>query len=148
EPRRVRILSLELMEAHGSRLVFRVRCSKGTYVRTLVEDIAKAAGTVAHTAALHREKVGDFDPSDMMTMAEAETLAAGGPEPLRARLLPIDRALTGLGECSIDADAARRFEGGQAVTAPVQGAGGGQVRVYEAPGRFLGIGELGPGGIL
>ncbi|HEX6259844.1 MAG TPA: tRNA pseudouridine(55) synthase TruB, partial [Woeseiaceae bacterium] len=60
ESRRIRVYEMQLLEVHGKRLVFRVRCSKGTYVRTLVEDMAKAAGTVAHTAALHREAVGEF----------------------------------------------------------------------------------------
>ena len=61
-PRPIHIAEIALLEVHGKRLVFRVRCSKGTYVRTLVEDIAKAAGTVAHTAFLHRERVGGFEP--------------------------------------------------------------------------------------
>ncbi len=60
DARPIRIDEIDLLEASGTRLVFRVHCSKGTYVRTLVEDIAKAAGTVAHTARLHRETVGDF----------------------------------------------------------------------------------------
>ena len=58
EPRPIRVKEIELLEIAGQRLVFRVRCSKGTYVRTLVEDIAREAGTVAHTARLHRETVG------------------------------------------------------------------------------------------
>ena len=55
EPRPITIHDIELLELAGSRLVFRVSCSKGTYVRTLVEDIASRAGTVAHTASFHRE---------------------------------------------------------------------------------------------
>jgi len=54
EARRIRIDEISLLEISGTRLVLRVKCSKGTYIRTLVEDIARAAGTVAHTARLHR----------------------------------------------------------------------------------------------
>ena len=76
--RPVTIHDIVLLEAHDRRLVFRVRCSKGTYVRTLVEDIASAAGTVAYTASLHRESVGDFAAADMLSLADAERLASIG----------------------------------------------------------------------
>ena len=150
QPRRVRIASLVLLEAHGSRLVFRVRCSKGTYVRTLVEDLARAAGTVGHTAALHREAVAGFEPGEMADMAAAERLAAGGPEAVRAGLVPADRALPHLPERRLAGDAARRFAGGQAVVAPggETAAPGAPVRVYEDGRGFLGIGEAMAGGLL
>ena len=64
--RKVRINSIDLLESAGTRLVFRVHCSKGTYVRSLVEDIAETVGSVAHTAKLHRESVGDFRADDML----------------------------------------------------------------------------------
>jgi tRNA pseudouridine55 synthase len=139
EPRPIRIDSIELLEAHGSRLVIRVCCSKGTYVRTLVEDIAAAVGTVAHTANLHRESVGNFRKDDMLDLAGAEELAAAGPEALRRRLMPADEALAGWPECTIAAEDVSRFGGGQVVAAPAGPEG--QVRVYGAAGQFLGIGE-------
>ena len=92
DPRPVTIHEIDLLEARGRRLVFRVRCSKGTYVRTLVEDIARAAGTVAHTAKLHREAVGSFSSESMLDLASAERAADDGPEGLRKRLLPADEA--------------------------------------------------------
>lgn len=150
EPRKVRIHELRLLEIQGRRLVFRVRCSKGTYVRTLVEDLARAAGTLAHTAALHRETVADFDPADMLEMRYAEELAADGPGPLRRRLLPADTALKDLPARSIAAGAAERFVGGQAVAvdAADTDAPGREVRVYEEGERFLGIGETAGGGVV
>jgi len=75
EARNIRIHDIKLIEASGRRLVFRVHCSKGTYVRTLVEDIARVAGTVAHTANLHRESVGNFRAEDMMDLPSAELVA-------------------------------------------------------------------------
>lgn len=150
ETRRIRIHELRLLEVAGRRLVFRVRCSKGTYVRTLVEDLAKAAGTLAYTAALHRETVADFDPADMLEMRYAEELAADGPGPLRRRLLPADAALGRLPARRIGAGAVSRFVGGQAVAmdAPETDAPGREVRVYEDEDRFLGIGETAGGGIV
>ena len=138
--RTVQVHELVLLERHGSRLVFRVRCSKGTYVRTLVEDMAAAAGTVAYTAALHREAVGDFRAQDMLDLADAERIAEQGPEVLEARLLPPDRVLSGWPVCRLSPEEARRFAAGQAVA--IDDAGTGSVRVYGEDKRFLGIGEL------
>ena len=150
EARKIRIHEMRLLEAHGGRLVFRVRCSKGTYVRTLVEDIAKEGGTLAYTAALHRETVGDFNARDMLDLATAEEIAAAGPEALRERLMPADRALQRWPERRIGTDAARRFIDGQAVALQDtdRGAATGRVRVYAAADGFLGVGELTDDGML
>src|SRR5210317_1771580 len=115
EPRKVRVDNIRLLEAAGSRLVFRVTCSKGTYVRTLVEDIAARAGTVAHTVRLHRESVGDFRSEDMVELATVEARAEEDREGLRASLLPVDAALQGFRAVSLVEADADRFCGGQAV---------------------------------
>lgn len=150
-PRGVRIHDIALLEISGRRLVFRVHCSKGTYIRTLVEDIARAAGTVAHTASLHRESVGDFRAEDMVDMRLAEEVAANGPEALRRQLLPADVALASWPEQCLDEAAAGRFSAGQAVPAAT-GEGPletGFVRVYTScPKEFLGVGELGIDGMI
>jgi len=138
-PRTVVVRDLALAEARNSRLVFRVRCSKGTYVRTLVEDIARTAGTVAHTAALHRESVGDFRPRDMLDLVDVARLAAEGPEVLQSRLVPADRALSGLAATEVTAPEADRFLNGQRLEG--EPAGAGLVRVYGPRARFLGIAE-------
>jgi tRNA pseudouridine55 synthase len=144
EPRPIRIDEISLLEAGASRLVFRVSCSKGTYIRTLVEDIAKSAGTVAHTTRLHRETVGGFRAEDMLDMSGAEQAAEEGPAVLRSRLLPADTALTGWLECELTELDGQRFCGGQAVTCSIEGDG--LVKVYGPARRFLGIGEIVAGG--
>lgn len=138
--RPVHISELALLEARGPRLVFRVRCSKGTYVRTLVEDIARKAGTIAHTANLHRETVGSFRAEDMLDLAAAKKLAESEVSALREALLPVDTALSAWPEVRLDATQASEFTGGRAIAA-VAKAEPGLVRVYGASGRFLGIGE-------
>ena len=140
EPRPLTIHQMELLEAAGTRLVFRVRCSKGTYVRTLVEDIARRAGTVAHTARLHRESVGDFDAADMLDLETVQSLAEPGPEELRNRLLAPDEALSYMPAVRVDIDAGARFSGGQAVAAGTTAVG--LARVYDERQHFLGVGEL------
>jgi tRNA pseudouridine55 synthase len=142
EARPVRIRSIELIESSGSRLMFRVHCSKGTYVRSLVEDIAKAAGTVAHTSALHRETVGNFRAADMLDLPGAEKAAHAGGNELRNYLLPADSALSDWPEAQIEHQEAERFCAGQRVrvNSPA-GAEPNLVRVYGDERRFLGIGE-------
>jgi tRNA pseudouridine55 synthase len=141
QPRPLTIHDIRLLEVAGTRLVFRVHCSKGTYVRTLVEDIAKRAGTVAHTIRLHRESVADFNAADMLDLDTVESLAEAGPEALRDRLLAPDVALMHLPAVHVDAQAGERFSGGQAVAA-TGAIGIGMARVYSENQQFLGVGEL------
>ena len=147
EPRPIRIDEIKLLEMAGTRLVFWVHCSKGTYVRTLVEDIAKKAGTVAHTARLHRESVGDFRADEMLDLTGLEEVAASGSEGLKARLLPPDSALEGLAAVELDTEGSDRFTVGQVNSLSVP-ATAGLVRVYGGANEFLGVGELSDDGQL
>ena len=147
EPRPIRIDEIALLEFAGTRLVFRVRCSKGTYVRSLVEDIAKTGGTVAHTARLHRETVGLFRADDMLDLSGVEEVAKLGLSALRERLLPPDSALATLPAISLDADRSHRFTAGQAIPVGDKGKTG-LVRVYSGNDVFMGVGELSDDGQL
>ena len=147
KPRLIQIYRIELLEQVGARLVFRVRCSKGTYIRVLAEDIAKKAGTIAYTERLHRETVGDFKINHMLDMTVIEALAAKGIDSLRSKLLPADIALPNMLKVSIKADNALRFCGGQAVRIQTDGREG-LAKVYELGQQFLGVGELSKEGIL
>lgn len=147
EPRAITLHSIHLLEVAGSRLVFRVCCSKGTYVRTLVEDMARRAGTLAHTSHLHRETVAHFKSEDMLDLAAVESLAQTGRSAVRECLLAPDAALAGLPPVSLDEGAAVRFTSGQAVR--LGGTGGtGLARVYGAAQQFLGVGDLADDGQL
>jgi tRNA pseudouridine55 synthase len=143
EPRPIRIDEIELLEFAGTRLVFRVKCSKGTYIRSLVEDIAAQAGTVAHTARLHREAVGGFEADAMLEMNAAQALVDDGPDGLRAQLLPADIALVTLPEVVVDEAAVTAFRLGQEIDA-ANGATQGLARVYGPGGAedFVGVGEF------
>ena len=147
EPRPIRIDQIQLLEVAGSRLVFRVACSKGTYVRTLVEDIARQAGTVAHTVRLHRETVAGFRPEAMIDLETVKTLAEEDIEGLRGALLRPDEALTAMPAVVIEAADGPRFSGGQALQVGA-GAHEGLVRVYGPGETFLGVGELTGDGML
>lgn len=87
--RPIRILGLQLISFDQQQIVFDVHCSKGTYVRTLGEDIAKALGTVGHLTALHRTQTGSLMGDDMLTLEQIE-------EQLDDCLQPLDIAITHL----------------------------------------------------
>ena len=144
EARPITIHEIALLEIRGHRLVFRVRCSKGTYVRTLVEDIARRAGTVAHTAHLHRESVRPFEAAAMVDLAVLERLAEADRGELQAALLPVDAGLQAWPQVLLSAEETDAFTMGQSIA---KAAGEpGLVRVYGPQNRFLGIGDIGKDG--
>jgi tRNA pseudouridine55 synthase len=116
-------------------------------VRTLVEDIAARAGTLAHTANLHRESVGDFASGDMLEMGAIEAIAERGDAALRGRLLPPDAALDAMPALELDATNAAKFSAGQEILLPGASSTG-LVRVYERGEIFRGVGELASDGCL
>jgi tRNA pseudouridine55 synthase len=146
KPRPIRIDAIELLEIAGTRLVFTVHCSKGTYIRTLVEDIAAKAGTVAHTVRLHRESVAEFQADDMIELSRVEAAAEESRAALRDSLLPPDAALQALPAIALDVAGGQRFTAGQSVSAVRYVAVSGLARVYGGAGEFLGVGELSDGG--
>ncbi|MGB1580547.1 MAG: tRNA pseudouridine(55) synthase TruB, partial [Nevskiales bacterium] len=80
--RRINIYDLQLLSAQADELVMSVRCSKGTYIRTLVEDIAQALGTVGHVAALRHTAVGAFTGEQMIDLPNLHALAEAGVDAL------------------------------------------------------------------
>ena len=96
-----------------------VRCSKGTYVRTLAEDIAAALGTVGHLAALRRTASGGFRVEEAITLQALEEMSL---EQRRRRLLPLDGLLASLPRADLDPTAETRFRKGQAL--PFEGPEG------------------------
>jgi tRNA pseudouridine55 synthase len=140
KPRPVEIHRLELERCADGVMALEVECSKGTYIRSLVEDIAAAAGTLAHVTALRRLGAGPFRSPVMHTLAALETLAAAGQAALDDLLLPPDRALERWDSVHLDTLAAGRLLQGREVA--VTGQRAGLVRVYRGAQVFLGVGEL------
>lgn len=135
-PREIEIFTLEPVSQGAGQVELDVLCSKGTYVRTLAEDIARALGTCGHVAALRRTWVEPFEREPMQTL-EAVTLAAGQAA---VTLLPPDRPLEHLPAASLEPWQADRIGHGQAVVL-VRSPPPGRVRLYGAGRRFLGLGE-------
>lgn len=139
--RQIWIHELVVEQFDASRPVLRVRCSKGTYVRTLAEDIARQAGTVAHVAELRRLAVTPFRESAMHTLEELETEASSpAGAQLDALLLPVDAAIEAWPALELTARQERGLLCGQPVPGDAS-AGCGPLRLYGHQGRFLGVGE-------
>lgn len=140
--RTVVIRSLQFERIAPGELRLEVRCSKGTYIRTLVQDLGRALGCRATVAMLRRTGHGAFDAADMVAMETLEAAAAeAGPQALDAWLLPPDRALVDRPEVRLDPASSRFLLQGQPVFVPGIRATG-PLRLYNASGVFLGIGEL------
>jgi tRNA pseudouridine55 synthase len=141
EARQVTIYDLDLVHLEVPTAEIRVRCSKGTYVRTLVEDIGERLGCGAHVAGLRRLGVGPFDDSGMIGMEQLEAVAAEGHYALDQLLLPMESGLTQWPDVRLTGDAAFYLRQGQPVLVP-KAPTTGWVRLYEGESRFLGMGEI------
>jgi tRNA pseudouridine55 synthase len=135
-PRSLVIDSLQLLTLQNDRLELRVLCSKGTYVRVLAEDLARALGSCGRLYSLRREYVEPFAGERMTSLAQLE--AAHEPVTHWA-LLPADRALMHLPALQLSPSALGALVRGQAV--PGAAAGAALWRLYDAGERFLGLGE-------
>jgi tRNA pseudouridine55 synthase len=147
EPRRVVIEELRIDRYEWPFLALTVRCSKGTYVRTLVEDIANAAGTVGHVAELRRVAVDPFHESGMHTFSVLEAAETRGTEALDSLLLAPDAALAGWPTARIGAADAARLAHGQTVPAEASLAPG-RVKVQAESGELIAIGSVSADGRL
>jgi len=136
DPRDIEIFELESVSQTDAAVELDVLCSKGTYVRTLAEDIARALGTCGHLTALRRSWVEPFEEDRMQTL-EAVTLAC---EQGSLELLPVDRPLAHLPAVPLEGWQADRIGHGQDV-ALVRSPPPGKVRLYDPGRRFLGLGE-------
>lgn len=141
KPRRIHIFSMVLSDWSGDEFTLDVHCSKGTYVRTLAEDIGNAAGCGAHVSALRRTGVGPYRDQDLITAERLEELRGEGNAALDALLLPLESALMHWPEVRLSDDATYYMKKGQAILVP-QAPTEGWVRLYTKAGLFLGVGEI------
>ena len=140
QPRKVLIHNLSLGEVALPEFQLQVHCSKGTYVRTLAEDIGEVLGCGAHVIALRRTGVGPYTGQRMYRMEELEALADEGVAALDALLLPLDTALGDWPRVEVGADAAFYMRQGQPVLVP-KAPTSGWVRVYHG-GTLLALAEI------
>ena len=137
DPREIEIFELAPVSLADAAVELDVLCSKGTYVRTLAEDIARALGTCGHVTMLRRTWVEPFEAERMQTLEMVTRACEEGAGP---ELLPADRPLEHLPAVMLENWQADRVAHGQEVVL-VRSPAPGRVRLYDAARRFLGLGE-------
>lgn len=139
--RKVRTVTIQQIAVDrfaGDEAQVTVTCTKGTYVRTLAEDIGAALGCGAHLIGLRRTETADYALTESITVAALEALK---PEQRDALLLPVDSAIVTLPKVTLDGDASFYLMQGQ----PVWVAGeilDSELRLYDEDEHFLGLGVL------
>ena len=141
EPREITVHSMDLLEYRDDELELDIRCSKGTYIRTLAEDIGRELGCGAHVKALRRTGVGPYSDENTLTLPELESIAATGMQGLDDLLLGIDSVVRDLPSVHLVDSVAYYLCQGQPVTVP-KAPTRGMLRIYGEDGRFLGVGEV------
>ena len=141
EPREITVHGMDLLEYRDDELELDIRCSKGTYVRTLAEDIGKELGCGAHVKSLRRIGVGPYTDENMPTLAQLESAAETGMQGLDDLLLGIDSVVQDLPSVHLVDSVAYYLCQGQPVTVP-KAPTRGMLRIYTEDDRFLGVGEV------
>ena len=125
--------------------VLTVRCSKGTYIRTLLEDIAASIGQLGAMSGLRRTRAGLFTEADAHSMEEIVAAGEKGPDALAALLLPVERVFEPLPLLQVDGPtAARLYNGCPTSRYP---AAEGRYRVRDEAGQFLGLAKVAGGAL-
>lgn len=142
ESRTIHLYQLQLVDFNHDNLSLMIHCSKGTYVRTLIEDIGELIGCGAYVSMLHRSIVFPYHQSNMVTMSLLEEARKQhGIDALKQFLLPVETAVESFPAIKLSTSALFYIKTGQPVMVPhlpTQGL----VRLFSQDGRFLGVGEV------
>ena len=140
--RHITIYELQLLEQTATTLRLDVACSKGTYIRTLVEDIGEALGCGAYVSKLERSMVSPFEGQSMVDFNELEQVKEEqGHQGLLQYLLPVDYALKAWDKVILSDTDRALFQMGQTIKVN-ESTLGKQLRVYSDNEHFLGIGYI------
>lgn len=143
EARPITIFELLFVEYQAPYLTLEVRCSKGTYIRTLVDDLGEALGCGAHVTMLRRLAVADYPVEKMMSLEVLQNLAENQPlVELDQLLLPMDSAVARLPSLDLTDEQTKAVGFGQRVKFDNLKGIYGQVRLFSAEKLFLGVAEI------
>ena len=134
--RQVTIYDITLNKIEESIVILEMSCSKGTYIRTLAEDIGHALGCGAYLKGLERTQTGNFQLSDALTIEAIEAMSMASRE---KTLLPVDALLEGLSSIKLTLTETEAIKKGQAID--FNGKNDNELRLYGASGQFLGVGQ-------
>ncbi|OOF60113.1 tRNA pseudouridine(55) synthase TruB [Rodentibacter pneumotropicus] len=143
EARPITIFELNFIEYHAPYLTLEVHCSKGTYIRTLVDDLGEVLGCGAHVTMLRRLAVADYPIEAMMSWDELQNLAVQQDLALLDQhLLPTDTAVSKLPALHLNDTQSRAIGFGQRVKFTNEQQLQGQVRLFSAENLFLGVARI------
>ena len=138
KPRDITIYAIDITEFEAPKAVIDVRCSKGTYIRTLSEDIAKHIGTFAHLTALRRTETAGFTIRESRTL---EALAELNETERDALLLPCDVLVRHFPKIELNDRAVTMLKCGQRPQFTEDISANQPIRVYDRSGTFIGLVE-------
>ncbi|MDJ0881246.1 MAG: tRNA pseudouridine(55) synthase TruB [Gammaproteobacteria bacterium] len=141
QSREITIYNLELLSFEDDRVDLAIHCSKGTYIRTLVEDIGKTLGCGAYLTSLHRTGVQPFWDETSYTLDDLREISQQGLEALDQCLLPIEHILMDWPKIELDSDLTYYLLQGQPVQIP-QSPTSGYVRLIDGEKGFIGLGFI------
>ena len=130
------IYDIKLNKIEESIVILEVICSKGTYIRTLAEDIGHALGCGAHLKGLERTQTGNFQLLDALTIEALEAMSMASRE---KTLLPVDALLEGLSSIELTVTETEAIKKGQDIDFISENDN--ELRLYGASGQFLGVGQ-------
>ncbi|WGE63925.1 tRNA pseudouridine(55) synthase TruB [Actinobacillus equuli subsp. haemolyticus] len=143
EARPITIFELRFIEYSAPYLTLEVHCSKGTYIRTLVDDLGEVLGCGAHVTVLRRLAVANYPIEAMMSYENLQNLSENQPlEVLDQHLLPLDTAVESLPKINLTAEQTKAVGFGQRVKFENIDQTYGQVRLFSENGQFLGVAEI------
>ncbi|MDH3713375.1 MAG: tRNA pseudouridine(55) synthase TruB [Gammaproteobacteria bacterium] len=143
EARDIEVFEFEVTAYQDAEYCFELHCSKGTYVRTLVDDIGERLGCGAHVRALCRTGIGVFQAPEQtgVTLQQLHSAAESGADALAQYLLPLDAALVNWPDVTLTSDMVFYVRQGQAVQVP-RAPTSGFLRLYARDGSFVGMGRV------
>ena len=141
QSRKVQIYNFELIHRDKNLLHMHVHCSKGTYIRTLVEDLGKRLACGAHIVELRRTSIGPFVNSRLVTLSEIESFVQQDACLPDKVLIPVDAALQAFPALSVGEELMEKIRNGHPIwiaTSPING----KVRIYDTNDQFYGVGTV------
>lgn len=138
QARDITIHDLELNQFDGRAFRLTVKCSKGSYIRNLVEDIGDRLGVGAHVTELRRLYTSGFDSDSMLSVESLERLTI---EERRSLLLPMERAIEHIARVFLTSEQSQQIRQGQSISVHCESDLTSVIRLYDNNEQFLGLGE-------
>ncbi|MDQ2086893.1 tRNA pseudouridine(55) synthase TruB [Herbivorax sp. ANBcel31] len=140
KPRNIKIYSIDILHIKEKTVVFDVECSKGTYIRTLCDDIGNKLGCGGYMSFLLRRQAGVFDLSTTLTLEEIEAFAI--EDTLQKRMILIDEIFRNYNKITLSSKDTKKFANGMKIKIDDRFKNEKSLKVYGYGGRFLALGQI------